>query len=380
MRITIVIPHIYVGGGTRVALEYANNLHRLGHQVTVVYPRRPPYYSDVKPHWQGWRGLERGLRYDLRYWATRILKQHPLTWFSLNAPLHRIPDLRPQFIPTSDVILAVDWTTAKGVGRCDPSKGLKFYLIQGRDDWLAPAERVEATWRMDLHKIAVSASLKEVVEERSGFPVYGPILNGVNFSQFAVSQKRFSKHNRRIGMLYHTNPIKGLEEGLAAFEMAQAVYPDIQLVMFGTRTPEPDLLERVEFHANPPQDELREIYGSCDIWLAPSQIEGFGLVPMEAMAAQCAVVATDVGAVSEYTISGSTVLLSPPRDPAALGSNLIRLLGDQDELERMARAGYRYVRQFTWERAARQLEDLFEAVMQLEGSDSGCKERCDLKT
>ena len=367
MRITIAIPHIYVGGGIRVPLEYANHLQGLGHQVTVVYPRRPPYYSDVRPHWRGWGGLLRRVRYDLRYWTSRVLGRQIPNWFSLMVPLHRVPDLQPPFIPDADIILAVDWTTAEEVNRCNSKKGLKFYLIQGHDVWLAPPDRVEATWRMPLHKIVVSSWLKELVMERSGCPVYGPILNGVNLSQFSIESKRFN-HHKRIGMLYHANPVKGVQDGLTAFEMARVFHPDIQLVMFGTRKPKSGLPPDVEFHENPPQHKLRDIYGSCDIWLSPSRVEGFALVPMEAMAGQCAVVATRVGAIEEYTIPGETALVSPPRDPKALAHNLIRLLADEDELKRVAKAGHKHIRQFTWERSARQMENLFEKILQQHAS------------
>jgi glycosyltransferase involved in cell wall biosynthesis len=274
-----------------------------------------------------------------------------------------VPDLRPQFIPDGDIILAVDWTTAEGVNCCGPEKGLKFYLIQGHEVWLAPSDRVEATWRLRLHKIAVSSWLKELVMDKSGHPVYGPILNGVNLSQFCVEHKHFNRH-KRIGMLYHQNPVKGVQDGLAAFEMARAFYPDIQLVMFGSRKPGSGLPDEVEFHENPPQHRLRKIYGSCDIWLSPSRVEGFALVPMEAMAGQCAVVATNVGAIPEYTIPGATALVSPPRDPEALARHLIRLLADEGELKRIARAGYEHIQQFTWERSARQMENLLEEILQ----------------
>lgn len=362
MIITIVIPHVYIGGGIRVPLEYANHLQRLGHQVAVVYPRRPPYYADVRPHWRGWGGMLRRLRYDLRYWSARVLRRQIPAWFPLEVPLRRVPDLRPRFIPDADVILAVDWTTAEWVNRCGPEKGLKFYLIQGHDVWLAPPDRVEATWRLPLHKIVVSSWLKELVTGKSGHLVHGPILNGVNFGQFSIERKHFNRR-KRIGMLYHQNPVKGVQDGLAAFEMARAVYPDIQLVMFGARKPRPSLPGGVEFHENPPQHKLREIYGSCDIWLSPSRVEGFALVPMEAMAGQCAVVATNVGAIPEYTIPGTTALVSSPCDPEALARHLLRLLADEDELKRIAKAGHEHIRQFTWERSARQMENLFEEIL-----------------
>jgi glycosyltransferase involved in cell wall biosynthesis len=364
MRITIVIPQIRIAGGIRGPLEYANHLNRLGHQVTVVYPRRPPYYVDIKSEWQGWGGLLRRVGYDVRYWTARALRQQIPAWFPLEVPLRRLPDLQPQFIPDADTVLAVDWTTAEWVSHCPSKKGLKFYLIQGYDVWLAPPDRVEATWHLPLHKIVVSSWLKDLVTEKSGRSVHGPILNGVNLNQFHVKHKRFNT-KRRVGMVYYANPIKGVQDGLVAFEMGRAVHPDIQLVMFGTRKPKVGLSHDVEFHENPPQHKLREIYGSCDIWLFPSHTEGCPLVPMEAMACQCALVATSVGAVPEYTVPGTTALLSPVCNPEALARNLIRLLADEDELKCFARAGYEHIQQFTWERSAHQMEQLFKKMLQV---------------
>jgi hypothetical protein len=85
---------------------------------------------------------------------------------------------------------------------------------------------------------------------------------------------------------------------------------------------------------------------------------------MEAMACQCALVATRVGALPEYTIPGTTALVSAPHDREALAGNLIRLLADEDKLKRLARAGYEHIQQFTWERSARQMENLFEEILQ----------------
>ena len=77
---------------------------------------------------------------------------------------------------------------------------------------------------------------------------------------------------------------------------------------------------------------------------------------MEAMACKCALVTTDVGAVRDYAVPEETALISPPRDPEALARNLIRLLDDEEELQRISLAGYKNIREFTWERSTRQLE------------------------
>ncbi len=83
---------------------------------------------------------------------------------------------------------------------------------------------------------------------------------------------------------------------------------------------------------------------------------------MEAMACKCAVVATNVGAIPDYTIPGETALVSPPRKPEFLAENISYLLNDEDRLKRISDAGYRYIKQFTWEKAT----DEFERVLKNE--------------
>jgi len=81
---------------------------------------------------------------------------------------------------------------------------------------------------------------------------------------------------------------------------------------------------------------------------------------MEAMACQCAVVATNVGGVPDYTIPGQTALVVEPRDVNAMAEAIIRLLQNDDERQRIAQAGYQYIKQFTWDRAVERFEAALE--------------------
>ena len=77
------------------------------------------------------------------------------------------------------------------------------------------------------------------------------------------------------------------------------------------------------------------------------------------MACKCALVTTDNGGSRDFAIHKKTALVSPPKDPGALGENLKRLLSDEELLKRLAQNGYEYIKQFTWERAVNQMEGLF---------------------
>ncbi|MCE5359405.1 MAG: glycosyltransferase family 4 protein [Acidithiobacillus sp.] len=75
----------------------------------------------------------------------------------------------------------------------------------------------------------------------------------------------------------------------------------------------------------------------------------------EAMACGCAFVGTDIGGCRDYAIHQETALLSPPKDPAALYRNLVRVAEDDKlrhwlQIRRNAR-----IQRFTWERSGRAL-------------------------
>lgn len=358
MRIAFVLPFIDLTGGIKEPLEYANRLQSFGHRVTVVYPRRWPHPGEVIRRNAPWavQWLS-SVHRDVRYHVRRLIGRSELDWFDLRTNLLRVPDLAAVHIPDGDAVIATDWTTAEWVSVYGSDKGSKFYLVQGYETFCGPQDRVDATWKLPLRKIVISSWLRELAEQKFGETVAGVLIPGVDFGEFHPEDRTYN-YPRRIGMRYHNLAYKAIPDGLAAFEMARRQHPELQLVMFGTGRPDSGLPSGIEFHVRPSQDELRRIYNSCDIWLVSSHMEGAGLPGQEAMACGCALVTTDVGAVRDYSIPGETALVSPPGDVTALGVNLLHLLNNERELKRIARAGREYVRQFTWERSARDLEKL----------------------
>ena len=345
MRITFLCPHLRISGGVKAILTYADRLQRRGHKVTVVA---------VVGRWRTlWQNIQH-----------RFVNS--IGWFDLSARLRCVPAFGGAYsaivgflLPDADIIVASAWHTAPFVNGLPARKGKKFYLIQHYEVWDGPEALVDATWKMPLNKIVVSSWLKQVAGDRFGENVMGPLVQGVDIDQFHNDSKTYHQP-RRIGMLYHTYEWKGVKDGIRAFKIAREKHPDIRLVMFGARRVSEDLGADYEFHLNPPQDRIREIYSSVDVWLTPSWVEGCHLPPMEAMACRCAVVATDVGGIRDYGVPEETVLVSPPQNPEALAANLTRLLDDEDLLFRLSVAGYNHIRHFTWDRAVRGLESYFQ--------------------
>ena len=101
---------------------------------------------------------------------------------------------------------------------------------------------------------------------------------------------------------------------------------------------------------------------ACDLLVVPSRWEGFGLVALEAMRVGKPVIASTVGGLPEIVVDGVTGRLVRPGDPASLRDALLGI-GD-DDLRRMGEAGRaRFLRLFTSDRLADELEALYRALL-----------------
>ena len=92
-------------------------------------------------------------------------------------------------------------------------------------------------------------------------------------------------------------------------------------------------------------ETLERLYRECDIFVAPSLFESFGLVHLEAMARRRPVVACRSAATPELVEDGVTGMLVPPADSVALAEALVTLGRDPDARMRMGEAGRRRVEQ-----------------------------------
>lgn len=113
---------------------------------------------------------------------------------------------------------------------------------------------------------------------------------------------------------------------------------------------------------NAPDEMLIRAYQRADALIFPSRIEGFGFPVLEAMAAGCPVVCTNVTSLPE--VGGEAALYFAPDDPATAAGHLQRLLGDPALKAALTAAGQRQAAAFSW---ARHFEDLLAIY---EGSET----------
>jgi alpha-maltose-1-phosphate synthase len=126
-----------------------------------------------------------------------------------------------------------------------------------------------------------------------------------------------------------------------------------------------------------PKHEVIQLLSHATVFVCPSIYEPLGIVNLEAMACEAAVVASAVGGIVEVVDAGETGLLVPfeavddgtqePRDPEGFAADFAgavnELIADPDRAERMGRAGRRRaVEQFGWPAIARETVDVYERL------------------
>jgi D-inositol-3-phosphate glycosyltransferase len=115
----------------------------------------------------------------------------------------------------------------------------------------------------------------------------------------------------------------------------------------------------VRFVDAQPQDRLPDYYRAADVCLVPSHAESFGLVALEAQACGTPVVGAAVGGLRSIVRHGQTGFLVQPGASAAFAERVWRILSDQPLAVNMGRLAVCGSSDFSWDRSAEELYDLY---------------------
>ncbi|MDP9069398.1 MAG: glycosyltransferase family 4 protein [Actinomycetota bacterium] len=108
-------------------------------------------------------------------------------------------------------------------------------------------------------------------------------------------------------------------------------------------------------------ETLPGLMAAADVFCYPSHYEGFGLPPLESMAAGTACIAGRYSAAEE--VLGDAAILVDPNDSDALRDALLRLVGDATLRERLARSGKAHAAGYTWDETAAGTARVYESVI-----------------
>ena len=350
MKINIILPFLDKTGGIAVALEHARHLTLRGHDVAVYCPIIPyyEYWYSAKPIPKKWLGYLKGCLRNLIFYRNRA------PWYHEVQAVKLVPVVSNRTVRDADASMATAFPTAMSVNALAPSKGRKYYFVQGHEQWMVDREIVDKTYALPLGIITIAPHLTELMKSRFRRDVRAEVHNGIDLDFFRPpAAKKWGAF--RILMLHHFNVVKGTEFGLKALEAIHARFPHVRISLFG-HLPFPDCPGYIEFHQDPAPQSLVRLYQESQIFLSPSVLEGWHLPPMEAMACQCAVVATRVGCIPTLD-EGDNMMTVEPRDSAAIAEKIAYLLEHADECRNMALRGHETILQYSWGKAAAALEE-----------------------
>lgn len=169
-----------------------------------------------------------------------------------------------------------------------------------------------------------------------------------------------ARHPHRVAFLGRDDPRKGLGVLLEAWPAIRAEVPEAELRVMGRGRPRS--LPGVEFLGRVDEGEKRRTLASAAVMVAPNLGgESFGITVAEAMAAGCAVVASDLAAFAAV-LDGNGILV-PTGDPSYLARQVAGLLADPDRIRSLGRRARESAARFDWPRVLDRYRTAYESAV-----------------
>ncbi len=223
------------------------------------------------------------------------------------------------------------------------------------------------------------------------------IYNGINLQEYVVTSKTSTlekygidqskpfvlfvgRITRQKGIIHLVNAIKYID-------------PDTQIVLCAGAPDTPEIAKEMEDSVKEVKKtrdnviwidvmldkaSVIQLYSHADVFCCPSIYEPFGIINIEAMACETAVVASAVGGIKEVVVDGETGILVPleqqaeapfePVDPDKFSRDLAdginKIINDKALSGLMAKNGRRRVEEtFDWIAIAKQVEALYKSLL-----------------
>ena len=389
-----------IGGAERVLRNQALGLAALGHHVELL-TRAPEHASEDVREMNG-----------IREWRYSVSRRHEAAffWSSVRRSVEQFDRLRAtepldavvihQALAGLGPILARRHAASRWIYLCHSLAHEEYETRQGQACSTLERLRRQANLRARLsveravmsrcHRVAV---LSQFMRQRV-IGAHGISTDGIVLIPGAVDPRAFTPVDNRqrakatlnlpgnrtiLFTVRNLVPRMGLDNLLRAIELLNDAHHDLMLVIGGEgplreqlqgdirRRRLGDLVRLVGFI---PESQLEQYYQAADLVLIPSlQLEGFGLVMVEAMACGTPVLGTPVGAIPEILNQIDPILVAEGVDGRSIARALervLRRLEEPGEATRLAQKGRALIeRRYNWTQHCAELVKLLDDPMQL---------------
>ena len=354
MRVGLVCPYsLTIPGGVQgQVLGLARSLRVLGHEVRVLAPcDGPPPDAGVTPLGRSVPTAANGSVAPLapdpsaQLRTIRALRDEDFDVVHLHEPI--APG------PTMTTLL---FGSAPMVGTFHAAGESAAYRYAG---WALKrlADRLQ-------HRCAVSPDAQRLAQTHLGGR-YQLVFNGVEVDHFAHGPVHPAEQPT-IFFLGRHEPRKGLDVLLAAL---QELPDDVRLWVGGDGPQTDDLRRqhghdrRIEWLGRISDEERAARMRGATVYCSPSvRGESFGMVLLEAMAAGCALVASDLDGHRNVATDGVDALLTPIGDAHALAKALARVLDDAPLRQELVAGGRRRADELSMDRLAQLYAEVYASI------------------
>ncbi len=247
--------------------------------------------------------------------------------------------------------------------------------------------------------IAVSAETKRDIEKLFNVPSERiPIIyNGIDLTEYkkvatTTTMARFGidpakpfllfvgRITRQKGIIHLARAIQYFDKDFQVVLCAGApdtpeIAAEMKSVIDKVRAGRPDVIWIEEMLDKP---SVIELYSHAAVFCCPSIYEPFGIINLEAMACETAVVATAVGGIKEVVVDGETGFLVPveqmsespfePVDPDKFARDLAmkinQLMANPGQREKFGKAGRKRAEEkFSWSSIAKETKKLYDSLV-----------------
>lgn len=192
-------------------------------------------------------------------------------------------------------------------------------------------------------------------------------------AELAEVRERYQLNDPFVLYAGNIKPHKNLERLIEAFNtLRRGELEHVKLLIIGDEISKYPALRRavhrhklhkhVRFFGFVPDKTLASLYRLASVFVFPSLYEGFGLPPLEAMAAGTPVITSNVSSLPE--VVGDAAILIDPYEPDAIADAMRRVLTDERLRADLRQKGLARVKEFSWERSVQRVRAIYTEVIE----------------
>lgn len=261
--------------------------------------------------------------------------------------------------------------------------GLKIPLVISRRVDFPIKQKTSTLWKYQHAQVAKIICVSEKVKEIVSLAVQDKdklivVYDGIDLQRFSkeekgILRKEFQLNSKTIliGNVAAIAPHKDYATFVNAAELIIKKGINAHFFIIGADDGEGDKIKQLiadkclqnQISLTGFRKDISDILPELDVFLFTSKTEGLGTSVLDALSAAVPVVATRAGGIPEYLTHQENALLANPQDATRLSENVLSLLKNKNEKERIIKNGLKSVEKFSKENMAQKTLAVYKGIL-----------------